>query len=83
MPVCQTLAIEAMALRELSELDQLEHGHLWCMNSGDPKTVATGIRLLGHHLQLTRRDLQMAMVISEAELALTTAPLSIGMSTGP
>jgi len=47
------LFAELIALRALSELDQLEEGYLWCMGSGDPEAVATGIRLLGSHLALT------------------------------
>jgi len=61
------LAAEKAALRALSELEQLEGGYQWCMASGDPEAVALGIRMLGCHLLMTLRDLQVAMVITESE----------------
>jgi hypothetical protein len=62
------LCAEQMCLRALSELDQLEEGYLWCMSSGDPEAVATGLRLLGSHLLLTLRHLGPAIAITESEL---------------
>lgn len=75
------LCTETLCVRALSELDQLEEGYMCCMSSGDPEAVATGIRLVGSHLLLTLRHLQPSLVVSEAELALTTAPMSTGMAT--
>ena len=67
MPIRPIFAAEQLALRALSELDQLETGYRWYMESGDPEAVALGMRMLGCHLLMTLRDLQMAMVITESE----------------
>ena len=75
------LAAEVMALRALSELDQLEGDWMACIATGDPVAVSEAMRLLGLHLMRTMRDLQLAMAISDSELALTTAPMTTRMST--
>lgn len=71
MPPRQMCTAERVALRALSELDQLEDGYLLCMGSGDPEGVAMGLRMLGSHLLLTLKHLQVAMVITESEQRLS------------
>ena len=58
---------EAMALRALSELDQLEGDWMACIATRDAVAVSEAVRLLGLHLMRTMRDLQLAMVIGDAE----------------
>ena len=81
MPGRPMLAFKVMSLRALSELDQLEGDWMSGIATRDPGSVSEAVRLLGRHLMRAMRDLQEAMVISEAELALTTAPMATGMST--
>ncbi len=73
MAVRPMFAAEETALRALSELDQLESGYRWCMASGYPEAVAIAIRMLGCHLLMTLKHLQLAMVITESEQRLLTA----------
>lgn len=66
------LCFEEMSLRALSELDQLEDGYMACVGLGEPMAMAAAMSALLMHLHLNVRDLGVAMMISQAELALTT-----------
>ena len=69
------LIAEQLCLRAGSELDQLQQGFEDCIEMRTPDAWAVAIRLFGTHLLLTSRQLQMAMVVSDSELALQQAEL--------
>lgn len=81
------LCAEALCLRAVAELDQLEQGFQGCISSDDPELWAIALRMVGGHLLLTMRQLGPALVISEAEMELgcpqrgQQSGMSTGMST--
>ena len=66
------LIAEQLCLRAGSELDQLQDGWSDCITINTPESWALLMRIYGSHLLLTADQLQMAMVVSDSELALMT-----------
>ena len=58
---------EAVALRALSELDQLEEGWGFLVEQAEPTSWAFAMEMFGRHLLMTLTHLQVAMEITESE----------------
>ena len=67
MPSDQIPCVELIALKALTDLEQLEGPWLELMQTKDPESVALAFRLALAHLTQTSKHLQMADVIQSAE----------------
>ena len=67
MPSDQIPCVELIALKALTDLEQLEGPWLELMQTKDPESVALAFRLALAHLTQTSKHLQMADVIQAAE----------------
>ena len=67
MPAAQIPCVEMISLMALSDLEQLEEPWMGLMESKDPESVALAFRLALAHLVQTSKQLQIAVVIQQAE----------------
>ena len=67
MPAAQIPCVEMISLMALSDLEQLEEPWMGLMASKDPESVALAFRLALAHLVQTSKQLQIAVVIQQAE----------------
>ena len=67
MAPAQIPCFEMVALMALSDLEQLERPWMGLMASKDPESVALAFRLALAHLVQTSKQLQIAVMIQQAE----------------
>ncbi len=71
MPSDQIPCVELIALKALTDLEQLEGPWHELMQSKDPESVALAFRLALAHLAQTSKHSQIAAVIQQSEQLLT------------
>ena len=64
-----------ISLMALSDLEQLEEPWMGLMESKDPESVALAFRLALAHLVQTSKQLQIAVVIQQAEESIDCKPV--------
>ena len=67
MHSAQIPCVEMISVMALSDLEQLEEPWMGLMESKDPESVALAFRLALAHLVQTSKQLQIAVVIQQAE----------------
>ena len=69
MPHQMMLAVEWLALRASSELEQLEGVHRRAWDSGDGDLMGCAVVMLSGHVAITLKHWQVSLVVTEAEQA--------------
>ena len=75
MPSAQIPCVEMISLMALSDLEQLEEPWMGLMESKDPESVALAFRLALAHLVQTSKQLQIAVMIQQAEESIDCKPV--------